>query len=133
LDLAVSTTDLVIEAAVEDLEIKRKIFEQLDQAAPAHAILSTNSSNIMSSQIADATTRPDKVCNMHFFNPALVMEGVEVVPHAGTSQETTAATIRSAYCTRSEEHTSELQSRFDLVCRLLLEKKKMYTAERWVS
>jgi len=93
LDSAVSTTDFVIEAAVEDLEIKRKIFEQLDQAAPAHAILSTNSSNIMSSQIADATTRPDKVCNMHFFNPALVMEGVEVVPHAGTSQETTAATI----------------------------------------
>src|SRR5699024_1010233 len=73
--------------------IKRRIFSQLDKTAPAHAILATNSSNIMSSQIADATNRPDKVCNMHFFNPALVMEGVEVVPHEGASNETIATTI----------------------------------------
>lgn len=92
-DEAVATTDFVIEAAIEDLQIKRKIFAQLDATAPAHAILTTNSSNIMSSQIADATNRPDQVCNMHFFNPALVMTGVEVVPHAGTSQATTDATI----------------------------------------
>lgn len=92
-DDAVSKTDFVIEAAVENLSIKRDIFTQLDKTAPAHAILTTNSSNIMSSQIADATNRPDKVCNMHFFNPALVMQGVEVVPHEGTSQETTDATI----------------------------------------
>lgn len=92
-DEAVAATDFVIEAAIEDVSIKRKIFAQLDKTAPPHAILTTNSSNIMSSQIADATSRPDKVCNMHFFNPALVMQGVEVVPHAGTSQEATDATI----------------------------------------
>src|SRR5699024_4167923 len=51
------------------------------------------SSNIVSSQIASATNRPDKVCNMHFFNPALVMAGVEVVPHPGTSKETIDTTI----------------------------------------
>ena len=92
-DGAVSSTDFVIEAAIEDLSIKRDIFTQLDKTAPSHAILTTNSSNIMSSQIADATHRPEKVCNMHFFNPALVMEGVEVVPHQGTSQETIDTTI----------------------------------------
>ncbi|HEY4535648.1 MAG TPA: 3-hydroxyacyl-CoA dehydrogenase family protein [Enteractinococcus sp.] len=92
-DVAVANTDFVIEAAVEDLQIKRKIFAQLDQAAPEHAILTTNSSNIMSSQIADVTGRPDKVCNMHFFNPALVMAGVEVVPHEATSQETIDTTV----------------------------------------
>lgn len=92
-DEAVSNTDFVIEAAIENLSIKRDIFGQLDRTAPSHAILTTNSSNIMSSQIADATNRPDKVCNMHFFNPALVMKGVEVVPHEGTSQETTDTTI----------------------------------------
>lgn len=87
-DGAVAETDFVIEAAVENLQIKRQIFAHLDKTAPAGAILTTNSSNIMSSQIADATGRPEKVCNMHFFNPALVMQGVEVVPHAATSQET---------------------------------------------
>ncbi|GAA2027808.1 3-hydroxybutyryl-CoA dehydrogenase [Yaniella flava] len=92
-DAAVANTDFVIEAAVENLAIKRDIFAQLDKTAPAQAILTTNSSNIMSSQIADATNRPDKVCNMHFFNPALVMQGVEVVPHEGTSQETRDITI----------------------------------------
>lgn len=89
----VSNTDFVIEAAVEDLTIKREIFAQLDRSAPDHAILTTNSSNIMSSQIADATRRPAKVCNMHFFNPALVMQGVEVVPHESTSQETISTTL----------------------------------------
>lgn len=92
-DEAVATTDFVIEAAIESLSIKRKIFAQLDAVAPAHAILTTNSSNIMSSQIADATGRPEKVCNMHFFNPALIMSGVEVVPHEGTAPEVTQTTI----------------------------------------
>lgn len=87
-DESTANTDFVIEAAIEDLEIKRKIFSQLNKTTPSHAVLTTNSSNIMSSQIADATNRPDKVCNMHFFNPALVMSGVEVVPHSETSNDT---------------------------------------------
>jgi 3-hydroxybutyryl-CoA dehydrogenase len=88
LDAAVSTADLVIEAASERLDVKREIFAQLDKAAPPHAILATNSSTIISSQIADATGRPDRVANMHFFNPALVMACVEVVRSPATSDNT---------------------------------------------
>lgn len=88
---AVRETDLVIEAATERLELKRAIFTQLDQLAPPHAILATNSSFIVSSRLADATRRPGKVCNMHFFNPALVMKLVEVVKGPHTTEETALA------------------------------------------
>ncbi|MGK4217307.1 3-hydroxyacyl-CoA dehydrogenase family protein [Kocuria marina] len=87
-DGCAAQADVVIEAAVEDLGIKRKLFAELDQICPEHTILVTNSSNIVSSRVADATGRPEKVCNFHFFNPALVMQCVEVVPHEGTSRET---------------------------------------------
>ena len=87
-DAAAATADLVIEAAVEDLSVKRTIFSELDAVCPEHTVLVTNSSNIVSSRVADATSRPDRVCNLHFFNPALVMACVEVVPHPGTAPET---------------------------------------------
>lgn len=85
---AAGDADFVIEAATEKLDIKRSIFAALDAAAPAHAILATNSSTLGSSAVASSTGRPEKVCNMHFFNPALVMKCVEVVRHPDTSQET---------------------------------------------
>ena len=87
-DAAAATADLVIEAAVEDLYDKRTIFSELDAVCPGHTLLVTNSSNIVSSRVADATSRPDRVCNLHFFNPALMMACVEVVPHPGTAPET---------------------------------------------
>jgi 3-hydroxybutyryl-CoA dehydrogenase len=80
--------DYVIEAAVEKLDVKRDIFGKIDEVAPPHTILSTNSSTIVSSRIADATSRPDRVCNMHFFNPALIMKCVEVVRNPQTSDAT---------------------------------------------
>ena len=89
LEAAVCNVDYVIEAATEVLAIKRQIFSDLDRLAPAHAILATNSSAIVSSKIADATQRPDKVINLHFFNPALVMKLVEVVQGAHVSDTTT--------------------------------------------
>ena len=95
-DAVVAGTDFVIEAAVEDLSIKRELFAALDRIAPPHAILATNSSNIVSSRIADATSRPEKVCNMHFFNPVLVMKAVEVVAHPGTSEDTVSTTAALA-------------------------------------
>lgn len=95
-DNAVAHTDIVIEAAIEDIDIKRTLFAELDAIAPPHTILVTNSSNIVSSRIADATTRADKVCNMHFFNPALVMECVEIVCHPGTSEATRATVTELA-------------------------------------
>jgi len=70
------------------IDIKRKIFAELDTLAPEHAILATNSSAIVSSRIADATKRPSKVVNLHFFNPALVMKLVEVVKGEHVSDET---------------------------------------------
>ncbi len=86
---AARDADFVIEAVLERLELKRKVFAQLDKIAPAHTILATNSSMIVSSKIADATKRPSQVCNMHFFNPALVMKLVEVVQGPHVSDETT--------------------------------------------
>lgn len=88
LEGSASRTDFVIEAAVEKLDVKRNIFAKLDDCAPERTILATNSSTIVSSQVADATNRPDRVCNMHFFNPALVMECVEIVRNPTTSDTT---------------------------------------------
>ncbi|OLN30187.1 3-hydroxyacyl-CoA dehydrogenase family protein [Desulfosporosinus metallidurans] len=93
LEEAAGDADFVIEAAVEKMDIKRKLFADLDRIAPPHAILATNSSYIVSSKVADATKRPDKVCNMHFFNPALVMKLVEVVQGPHTSPETAQVTM----------------------------------------
>jgi len=87
LKAACKDADFVIEAATEVLALKRKIFTDLDNSCPAHTILATNSSFIVSSKIVDATKRPDKVLNMHFFNPALVMKLVEVVKGPHVSDE----------------------------------------------
>ena len=96
LDAAAGDADLVIEAAVEKLDVKRELFARLDKTTPPHAILTTNSSAIMSSQLADATGRPDRVANMHFFNPALVMACVEVVRGPDTSDATVDAVVALA-------------------------------------
>lgn len=93
---AAREADLIVEAASERLDIKRKLFADLDSVAPAHAILATNSSTIPSSHIADATGRPDRVCNMHFFNPALVMACVEVVRNPQTSEATIEAVVETS-------------------------------------
>jgi len=88
--------DFVIEAIIEKLDAKRELFSRLDGLVPPHAVLATNSSTIVSSRIADATERPDRVCNMHFFNPALVMECVEVVRNPQTSDATVETTVELA-------------------------------------
>ncbi|WP_181347148.1 3-hydroxyacyl-CoA dehydrogenase family protein [Thalassobacillus sp. CUG 92003] len=88
LEEAAADTDFVIEAVVEKLDVKQKVFKQLDEIAPAHAVFATNSSTIVNSQIAEVTGRPDRICNMHFFYPALVMDCVEVVQSDETSEET---------------------------------------------
>jgi len=88
LEEAAADADFVIEAVIEKLVVKRSLFAQLDQITPPHAILASNSSYIVSSRIADATKRPEKVCNVHFFNPALVMKLVEVVKGPHVSDET---------------------------------------------
>jgi 3-hydroxybutyryl-CoA dehydrogenase len=98
---AAKNADFVIEAATEILEIKRKIFSDLDKFTPSHSILATNSSFIVSSRIADVTNRPDKVLNVHFFNPALAMKLVEVVKGPHVSEET--ASVTMALCKKLEK------------------------------
>jgi 3-hydroxybutyryl-CoA dehydrogenase len=79
--------DLVIEAAVENMEIKSKLFAQLDEIAPAHAILATNTSSLPITEIAAATNRPEKVIGMHFMNPVPVMKLVEIIRGLATADE----------------------------------------------
>nr|WP_316737671.1 3-hydroxybutyryl-CoA dehydrogenase [Pedobacter aquatilis] len=85
----VKTADLVVEAATENIELKLKIFKELDGFAPAHAILASNTSSISITQIAAVTNRGDKVIGMHFMNPVPVMKLVEVIRGYQTSDETT--------------------------------------------
>ena len=85
---AVEQADFVIEAVFEDIDIKRLVFRELDAAAPAQAVLASNSSTIGISKLAEATRRPDRCVNMHFFYPVLVMDLVEIVRGPQTSGET---------------------------------------------
>ena len=78
LKTASQNADLVIEAASENLDIKLKLFKQLDEVCPAHTILASNTSSISITQIASVTKRADKVIGMHFMNPVPVMKLVEV-------------------------------------------------------
>jgi len=75
----VATADLVVEAATENIELKLKIFGEMDAAAPANAILASNTSSISITKIAAATNRPNKVIGMHFMNPVPVMKLVEII------------------------------------------------------
>ena len=83
---ALATSDLVIEAASENLEIKLSIFKELDKLAPANCILASNTSSISITKLGAATQRPDKVIGMHFMNPVPVMKLVEVIKGYNTSK-----------------------------------------------
>lgn len=86
---ALKGIDLVVEAATENVDLKLKIFKQMDELAPADAILATNTSSISITQIAAVTSRPEKVIGMHFMNPVPVMKLVEVIRGFATSDEVT--------------------------------------------
>jgi 3-hydroxybutyryl-CoA dehydrogenase len=90
---AVAQVDLAIEAAPEKAELKYRIFEALDGAAPADAILASNTSSISITEIAARTKRPEKVIGMHFMNPVPVMQLIEVIRGLATSDETTRAVL----------------------------------------
>jgi len=92
LHLTAHETDFVIEAVPEKLELKRDLFIQLDELAPAHAVLATNTSELSVTAIAAATTRPERVIGMHWFNPPERMSLVENVRALQTSDETLEAT-----------------------------------------
>jgi len=80
--------DLVIEAAVENLDLKKKIFSEMDRVCPEHTILATNTSCLSVSEMAAVTDRPDRVLGMHFFNPVPVMKLLEIITTPATSEAT---------------------------------------------
>ena len=90
------SADLLIEAVVEDADVKTEIFRRADAVLPSHAILASNTSSIPIATLAAATTRADKVIGMHFFNPVPVLKLVEVIRAAQTSDETAAAIVALA-------------------------------------
>jgi len=89
----VKESDLVIEAASENLELKMKIFRELDEFSPADCILASNTSSISITKIASATKRPSKVIGMHFMNPVPVMKLVEIINGYSTDKEVTKTII----------------------------------------
>ena len=88
--------DLMIEAVVEDAEVKKRLFRSADEVLPPEAILASNTSSIPITSLAAATSRPDQVIGMHFFNPVPVLQLVEVIRAVQTSDETAAAIVELA-------------------------------------
>ena len=80
--------DFAIEAAPENMELKKTIFTKLDAATPPYAILASNTSTLSITEMGNATKRPDKVAGMHFFNPPIMMALIEVIKGDNTNQET---------------------------------------------
>jgi len=89
LDMAdLKDVDFVVEAVIEDLELKKGVFKELDELCRPDVVLATNTSSMSITEIGASTKRPDKVCGMHFFNPAPLMRLVEVIRGYSTSDET---------------------------------------------
>ena len=80
--------DFVIEAVIENLDLKKSVFKELDELCAPHVILASNTSSMSLTEIAAATNRPEKVCGMHFFNPAPIMKLVEIIRGYSTNDET---------------------------------------------
>lgn len=93
---AVESADLVVEAATENRDLKFQIFREIDEHAPAHAILASNTSSISITEIAARTRRPEQVIGMHFMNPVPVMQLVEIIRGLATSDETTRVVVETS-------------------------------------
>ena len=88
LEYAAKNADLIVEAATENIDLKLKIFRQMDELAPENCILATNTSSISITKIASVTQRPEKVIGMHFMNPVPIMKLVEIIKGYSTTKET---------------------------------------------
>jgi 3-hydroxybutyryl-CoA dehydrogenase len=110
--------DLVIESVVEDLEVKKELFRELEQIVKPGGILATNTSTLPVIELAMATQRPDRVCGIHFFNPAPVMKLVEIVRPITASDGTIAQAI--AFAERCGKDAVEVQDRAGFIVNALL-------------
>jgi len=117
---AVSNTDLIIEAAPENLELKRTLFGEIDSLAPDRTIIASNTSSVSITELASATSRPEKVCGMHFFNPPQLMKLVEVIRGKKTSDETTQTILQVAHKMEKETVLVKKDSPGFIVNRILI-------------
>jgi len=117
---AVSKADLVIEAAPENVELKKTVFREVDNFAPPHAIIASNTSSVSITELASATKRPEKVCGMHFFNPPQLMKLVEIIKGAATSEETIQTILEAARRMEKETVLVKKDSPGFIVNRILI-------------
>jgi 3-hydroxybutyryl-CoA dehydrogenase len=117
---AVSNAELIIEAAPENVELKKALFREVDGYAPSHAIVASNTSSVSITEIASATKRPEKVCGMHFFNPPQLMKLVEVIRGAKTSDETLQTVLDVAHRLEKETVVCKKDSPGFIVNRILI-------------
>ena len=115
---ALEACDLVIESIVEDIEVKKELFAQLDQVIQSQAILATNTSTLPVIELAMVTKRPEQVCGIHFFNPATAMKLVEVIRPLTASDETIAAAM--AFVTACGKDAVEVKDRAGFIVNALL-------------
>jgi len=128
---AVANADLIVEAAPENLELKKAIFRDVDAYAPAHAIIASNTSSVSITEMASATKRPGKVCGMHFFNPPQLMKLVEVIRGARTSDETVETVLDVAHKMDKETVLVKKDSPGFIVNRILIPALNEAVAVYW--
>ncbi|CAO0824505.1 3-hydroxybutyryl-CoA dehydrogenase [Desulfarculales bacterium] len=117
---ALAKCDFIVEAVIEDLDLKKQVFSELSSICPAHTILATNTSSMSITLIAAATKRQDKVVGMHFFNPVPLMKLVEVIRGFGTSDETVQITTALAQKMGKETVEVKVDSPGFIVNRLMI-------------
>ncbi|MCK4435935.1 3-hydroxyacyl-CoA dehydrogenase family protein [Candidatus Bathyarchaeota archaeon] len=117
---AVKDADLIIEAVPERPEIKIPTFKEIDEYAPPHAIIASNTSSISITQLGSATKRPEKVCGMHFFNPPQLMRLIEVIRGIKTSDETIQKILDTAHKMGKETVLVKKDSPGFIVNRILI-------------
>ena len=111
--------DIIIESVIEDLEVKKNIFTELDKLAPPDVLLVTNTTSLSISAMADVTSRPDKVVQMHFFNPPTIMKLIEIMPGSKTSRETLETAEAFAVQLGKEPVMCESEAPAGIVSRIL--------------
>jgi 3-hydroxybutyryl-CoA dehydrogenase len=116
---AVSGCDFAIEAALEDIELKKRIFKELDENTDENAVLASNTTSLSISEIGAATDHPDRIIGMHFFNPPVVMKLVEIVPGMATSTRTIEATRDLAVALGKDPVVASIESPAGIVSRIL--------------
>ena len=117
---AVSDADLIVEAAPENIELKRALFREVDSYASAHAIIVSNTSSVSITELGSATKRPEKVCGMHFFNPPQLMKLIEIIKGAKTSDETVQTVLDVAHRMEKETVLVKKDSPGFIVNRILI-------------